>query len=475
VWIGMTLVAAFIGPASAPFGIPDGLWSLLRGRWMAEHGTLLHADPFTSAPHVDGPMLNVQWLADLLLYAANRVGGLEMVIVWVALAVTLTTALLLLAAYSASPHLRLSCVAVWASYVLGATNFSPRPQTLAYPLFALFVLAVARAEWHRDTRVLWLLPFATALWANIHGSFFLGFVLLGCAAVGRVIATRQLLPARPYVLALLACLLASLVNPYGPSALVYVASIGSNPVIRDYVTEWAPTTIGQPEGILFFASLVVLGVLVLRARIRLTPVEIVCLLAFGYLAWSSVRVVVWWGIVLAPIVARLLGASFPSYQPKGRDRPLVNVFVLSLALAIAALSLPWTKSMLPILPSQKQGVFNSEAPVRVGEYLKAHDPPLSGRMLNHQAWGGYLEWTLWPRHTVFLDGRIELHPIDVWLDYVDLVLPSAHWRELFARYDISYAVLSKAEDAELIADLRADGSHWRVDYEDDQAVVLSRL
>jgi hypothetical protein len=72
-------------------------------------------------------------------------------------------------------------------------------------------------------------------------------------------------------------------------------------------------------------------------------VELVCLLAFGYLAWSSVRVVVWWGIVLAPILARLLGASFPSYRPKGRDRPLVNALVLGMALVIAALSLPWTK------------------------------------------------------------------------------------------------------------------------------------
>ena len=41
---------------------------------------------------------------------------------------------LLAAAVTASGHLRLSCVAVWLAYVLGASNLSPRPQTLAYPL-----------------------------------------------------------------------------------------------------------------------------------------------------------------------------------------------------------------------------------------------------------------------------------------------------------------------------------------------------
>jgi hypothetical protein len=95
-------------------------------------------------------------------------------------------------------------------------------------------------------------------------------------------------------------------------------------------------------------------------------------------------------------------------------------------------------------------------------------------MLNHQTWGGYLEWIGWPRHQVFVDGRIELHPDSVWLDYLAMVFPSARWRELLEQYDITYAVLSQDEEPELIGDLKAD-PQWRVDYEDDQAVVLSRV
>jgi hypothetical protein len=152
---------------------------------------------------------------------------------------------------------------------------------------------------------------------------------------------------------------------------------------------------------------------------------------------------------------------------------LVNALVLVAALSIAALSTPWTKSALPILPPDKRGLFNSQAPIGVGDYLNTHDPPEQGRMFNHQAWGGYLEWATWPRHQVFLDGRIELHPTQVWLDYLEIVFPTARWRALLDRYDISYAVLSKAEETDLIADLRADAA-WRVDYEDDQAVVFTR-
>ena len=38
VWVVITIGAAFIGPASTPIGLPDILWTLLRGNWMAQQG-----------------------------------------------------------------------------------------------------------------------------------------------------------------------------------------------------------------------------------------------------------------------------------------------------------------------------------------------------------------------------------------------------------------------------------------------------
>src|SRR5438445_3471913 len=354
VWIGLTVGATFIGPASAHIRLPDIYWTLLIGGWMVANGHLLEGDPFTAAPHVAGAVLNVQWLADLIFYAFDALGGLPMVITGTALVAAVTYGLLLMATITASGHLRLSCVAVWLAYILGATNLSPRPQTLAYPIFALFLLAIMRTEWRKDTRLLWMLPPATALWANLHGSFFTGFVLLGCAAAARVLASRSLFPARPYVITLVGCVLASLVNPYGPGSLIYVASIGSNPVIRDFVTEWAPTSVSWGEGIMFFASLVVVGALMLKSRLRLTIFEILVLLVFGYLAWSSVRAIVWWGLVIAPILARLLGSVLSNRLGNAREKPVLNAAILVGIAVLAVVSLPWFKASLSILPPDKR-------------------------------------------------------------------------------------------------------------------------
>jgi hypothetical protein len=152
----------------------------------------------------------------------------------------------------------------------------------------------------------------------------------------------------------------------------------------------------------------------------------------------------------------------------------LNAAILVGVAALAVVSLPWFKSSISILPPEKRGLFSPETPVAVGEYLQTHEPPNNGRLLNNQSWGGYLEWAIWPKHQVLLDGRIELHPPQVWFDYLDIVFPSARWRALVDQYGIGYAVLSKSEQSDLVADLRAEPA-WRLDYEDDQAVVFTRL
>jgi hypothetical protein len=153
--------------------------------------------------------------------------------------------------------------------------------------------------------------------------------------------------------------------------------------------------------------------------------------------------------------------------------PILNAVIVASIVGMAIASLPWNKTAIPILPPDKRGILGDDVPLRVGEYLRTHDPPPVGRMLNDQGWGGYLEWAAWPRHQVFLDGRIELHPNQVWFDYLDIVYPTARWRALVDQYEISYTVLNKLEEAELIADLHREPA-WRLDYEDDQAVVFVR-
>ena len=62
-----------------------------------------------------------------------------------------------------------------------------RPQVLGELCFALLLLALSRPVLSRAA--LFLVPLLLAFWANAHGSFPIGFVLLGTFLAGRVLQT----------------------------------------------------------------------------------------------------------------------------------------------------------------------------------------------------------------------------------------------------------------------------------------------
>ncbi|MFM9616248.1 hypothetical protein ACKI18_47975, partial [Streptomyces niveiscabiei] len=65
----------------------------------------------------------------------------------------------------------------------------------------------------RRTRWL-LLPAIMALWANLHGGFLIGFLIIG-AFGGAALLRRDWAGAKIYALAGLGCLAATFINPLG--------------------------------------------------------------------------------------------------------------------------------------------------------------------------------------------------------------------------------------------------------------------
>jgi hypothetical protein len=188
-----------------------------------------------------------------------------------------------------------------------------------------------------------------------------------------------------------------------------------------------------------------------------------------------VRAIVWWGLVLAPIATRLLG-SFASAQAQRRDvreKPLLNLVIFAAILGMVVASLPWLKAEMSILPEDKRSLVSAaDTPVRAAEYLRTNPLP-PGRVFTHLAWGGYFDWAVWPSAQPFLDGRIEIHPPQVWMDYLTITFPGAEWRSLLDQYEIGTLVLDRSAEADLARVLAAD-SGWHKTYEDDQAVVFVR-
>lgn len=473
-WVPMTLTATFVRTASGPMDSGDAWWTLAAGAWMVAHGTLLVVDPFNSAPAVAG-QVNVQWLAQLVYIGLYGLGGVALVLAATAAVATAAYAIVLAAVYHATRRLRLSCALTLVAYALGSTNMAPRAQTLVFGLFATFLLAVVHARQRGSDRWLHVLPLVTLVWANLHGSFVLGLLLLACETTGTAVSTRSWRATRPYLAAFAACTLAACVTPFGVGSLRNLATVGGDPIVRDLMTEWRPASVTLFEGATFFLSVAALGCLVLRSPARLAAADWLMLASFGWLALSAVRSVVWWGMVItcvaAPLAAALPAVAAARAPSRAREQPWLNYTIGAAVVLLFGFSLPWLKDLDPLLPAPKRGLVAGETPLGVSQFLRAHT--YAGVMLNYQGWGGYFDWAVWPTHQPFVDVRVEIHPARVWLDYLTMVGAGPGWRELLDTYGVGYAVLNKSEQPALVSALRAETT-WRCAYEDEAAVVLTR-
>ncbi len=162
----------------------DEWWHLKTGKWIAENG-LPKNDIFTYTAE-DIPWHNHEWLSQVLFWRiyefgeATAIGGLRALIAFKALFITLT--FFGIAIFSArktgAPALAAPCSAMACG--LARRTFYPRPPFITYGLLAVtFCLLISWREKRIGAFWLFLLVPLFALWANLHGGFMAGLVVVG--------------------------------------------------------------------------------------------------------------------------------------------------------------------------------------------------------------------------------------------------------------------------------------------------------
>ena len=190
VWPAGVLTSGFIVGALVPAEQRDYGWTVKLGEGFWASGQLPTSDPLALTA-TRQPCVEQQWLAQVAVAVAHHRGGLEA-------ALRLRGALLVLAigrpfqacrrAGAVSGAVAVAACVAMHSVVGGAAI---RPQLPATPLFLLVVLGtMARTggPWTLGRR-----PLAMVVWANVHGSFVLGLVLVLLPLLGRlpVVADEQ--------------------------------------------------------------------------------------------------------------------------------------------------------------------------------------------------------------------------------------------------------------------------------------------
>ena len=467
--IGLPVLATLIADVSAV----DLAYHLRAGGMTLDTGQIPTTDTFTFTAS-GAAWLNQQWGAQVLLATVDRLAGWTGLTILRATLVGFTFGCLYAIGRRRGLEVRRAAWLTLGAFIVSAVALALRPQLIGMALLAatLFLVVDRRAHPGR----LSVVPLIVLAWANVHGSFFLGPVVVGLAWLEDV-HERVERPHRTLAIAI-ASAAAALVNPFGPAVWGYAVGLTTNTFVTSRISEWQPTTLRTIPGMLFFGS-VALTVVLLARRGRPTPWPTLAWLGvFAAIGTYAIRGVAWWPLGAATAVAGLLatdlaaarstaGPPDPSRPPREERSSPVNVVLAALIVAAGVVLLPvWraTDSRL----GAPAGVVG-DAPAGITAALRAAVKP-GDRILNPQPWGSWFELAL-PQATVALDSRIELFPAQVWDDYETVRSGGDGWQAILERWNPTFVVATDDED-ELVARLHLAG--WITAYADGDGTVLVR-
>jgi hypothetical protein len=466
--LAVSLTSLAVLTVRSRFNDPDLWWHLRTGQIIWTSGAIPRTDllSFTTGQHSWVPH---EWLAQLSIYAAWRVGNYSGLMLWfcVMASALLMIQYLLCSLYCGNA--RIAFLGALITWFFATIGLAIRPQMLGYTLLVceLVILHLGRS---RDRRWFFLLPALFALWVNTHGSFFLGMIVLAVALVcGFLDGGLGLLVSRPLnpqgrktlLWSSILSAAALFANPSGWSLLAYpLRTVFDRRMQLDAVTEWQKLSFDDVRafGLLAMAAGIVLLLSTRRAKLY-TDEAVLLAVAFG-MAVLHQRLLFAWGIVAAPILCRQLAAASGWSKPD-RERILPNAALILASLGIAFFAFPGQGE----LTSQ----VNLGNPVKAVEFIrKTH---LSGRMLNEYVYGGYLSWAL-PDQKVFIDGRADVYAwTGVLQDYGEWSTLGEDPAYLLDKYRIGFCLLSKfAPLARVLRYLPG----WRELYSDSRSVIFVR-
>jgi hypothetical protein len=182
--------------------------------------------------------------------------------------------------------------------------------------------------------------------------------------------------------------------------------------------------------------------------------------ASAFEAAQHERLLIVFGLIAAPILCRMLAASWESYSA-AQDRILPNAVAMSLAILTLWLAFPRAGNLA--------AQIKASSPVGAVDFIHAHH--LSGPMLNQYVFGGYLIWAA-PDHPVFVDGRTDIFEwTGVLQEYGEWATLEADPRALLNKYGIQFCLLDRTSPMTRVLALLPE---WKQVYSDSVSTVFVR-
>jgi hypothetical protein len=358
--------------------------------------------------------------------------------------------------------------------------------------FALLLLALSQPVLARPA--LFLVPALLAFWANAHGSYAVGLLLLGGVLLARLAdvawAERTLRPrrlladaqVRRLAICLGGCVAAvGMLNPHGPAIFWNTLRMATHPAVTA-MDEWQPLHFDLGPGG-HWAYLATVAALVAGQALAgrwFSPSALVLIGLFGTQPLAHQRALVWW-LVLTPWLLMPPLAAVRDRFPFWRYETVPSFRKTILAGLIAFVALAWSVPTQWVLAGRPQpperALFYGtpwqlarqiQEPDRVWshrlrEVLAQHYPGgrFTGTLFTSETLGDYFVWQFGPNPPVFIYTHVHLFPPGHWELVTRVRSGEPNWRPILGRHKVNMVVVEPERNARLCTGIRHDPG-WRV-------------
>ena len=391
-WVIPILVAALVSFAPPVLNDGDSFWHVSAGRWMLDHRTVPHTDPFTYT-FAGKPWVAHEWLSEVFMALAWLAAGWSGVMLLAGLAMGALAAVMgrWLIRWMPAPGALLALVLALAGV---APGLLARPHLFVLPILALWTVGLLQARDEGRAPSPWLIPLM-ALWANMHGSFIIGLALGGGFFLETLLDLRRwrrrVIVGWAVVLG--ASVLATLATPQGLEGLLFPFQLLNMKTLIG-VGEWRAPDFITPDPLEFE---ILVGLLLLFWRgARLTAVRALIGIGLLHSTLQHVRQEMLLAVVAPLIAAEALGRTMQVSTPRPTPwrLPVPQMALgagLAAVLLVARIAVPQNRTDAASAPISALAAV--PAPLRVQPVLNDYD------------FGGYL---IFKGVKPFVDGRTDM-------------------------------------------------------------------
>ena len=422
------------------------------------------------------PLIAHAWLSEVIFAALFSLGGLALISVVTGILVAATHASVALFLRARGVDARWALAAALISLAVSSTHWLARPHMFSILGVALTLYLL---ESQPGRRLLALTALLFAAWANLHGGWLYGLLMIAVYTAGSAIEAA-LAADRPawisrikrHAAMLTVAAIATLLNPYGLQLHAEVLAGATSPSLARQMGEFLPPDFQALAPLPFLLALLLSVALLAVSPKRLSAPRLLLVAVSLFLALRSFRNMALFGVTAWPLIALHAAEAWPRARRRFRwfaevarvDRT-TRPGLYALPLAVVLLAIGLNSGRLFGVQLIREDFSPRKFPIAAVAALRGAGLE-ADRIFESWEWGGYIMYA-WPSARLVVDPLEFNDSTTTAYSTIDAVRPG--WQDEIARWNIRTVIIHP--DTPLARGLEREPG-WEQWYSDSTAVVF---